>query len=1014
MQRFARLSVLAALLVVPLSLAWVVWANEPFPEIRNTQAPGEHPPTPTESLELLQLPEGFSATLFAGEPDVQQPIAFAFDDRGRIWVVENYTYTGRGFTREFRDRVVILEDSDNDGVHDRRTVFWDQGWVTTGIELGFGGVWLLDAGRLIFLPWDGDRDTPSGEPVVMVDGFEHDRVGHNIVNGLMWGPDGWLYGRHGIQATSEVGPPGTPASGRTVLNCSIWRFHPQRHTFEVVCHGTTNPWGLDYDEHGQFFFTNNVIGHLWHVVPGAHYRRMYGEDFNPHVYELIDQTADHYHWDASGAWHASRLGTADKYGGGHSHCGGMIYLGDNWPDQYYGQLFMGNVHGRRVNMDRLERDGCSYIGRHEPDFLRAGEPWFRAVELKYGPDGAVYVSDWSDLGECHDHDGVHRTSGRLYKITYGDAQPHPLADVTLSELPADALVDLLGHRNEWFARKALRLLHEHHVAQTELVTPRRRLAELVEDPRQSVSLRLRALWALNLTGGVPGELLARCATDENEHLRVWAIRLFVDHQPVESAPLALFAELAANDPSGLVRLTLASALQRLAPADRWPIATALVQHAEDAQDRVQPLMLWYGIEAAVGDFPDEALQVVAASKIPLVQQFVARRLTFDLASRPQPVQRLVGLLSKAEPSTQREVLAGMVAATRGWRKATPPDNWNQVAAALAQADDEDLVRWTRELSVVFGDGRAVDELLKIAHDNNQAPGTRASALEVLVESRTPGLEELLNRLVNERTQLSTVAIRGLAVYDVPDATNRILNNYRRLTPEGRRAAIETLASREASAKRLMDAVASGSVPRDEITAADARQLAALGSEAIVELLEKHWGSVRQTPQERRELIETFRQRYTPEVLAEAELSSGRAVYKRVCANCHRLYDDGGTIGPDITGAGRSNLTYLLENILDPSAAVAKEFRTSHVLLSDGRLLSGVVMNETPRTLELQTAERRLVLERDDVDEIVATTQSLMPDGLLEPLSAEQIRDLLGYLMHPHQVPLPEEEEDGSR
>ncbi|GIW80576.1 MAG: hypothetical protein KatS3mg105_2383 [Gemmatales bacterium] len=183
--------------------------------------------------------------------------------------------------------------------------------------------------------------SPDGEPEIILDGWAVKGVGHNIVNGLTWGPDGWLYGRHGIMDTSFVGPPGATSAQRKRLNCAIWRYHPRWKKFEVVTHGTTNPWGLDYDDHGQMFFTNNVIGHLWHVIPGAHYKRMYGEDLNPYVYGLIDQHADHYHWDTGQKWTDSRSaqGKHGQLGGGHSHCGGMIYLGDNWPARYRNTIF---------------------------------------------------------------------------------------------------------------------------------------------------------------------------------------------------------------------------------------------------------------------------------------------------------------------------------------------------------------------------------------------------------------------------------------------------------------------------------------------------------------------------------------------------------------------------------------------------------------------------------------------------------------------------------------------------
>ncbi|MCH8045454.1 MAG: hypothetical protein IID44_17220 [Planctomycetes bacterium] len=176
-------------------------------------------------------------------------------------------------------------------------------------------------------------------------------------------------------------------------------------------HGTVNPWGLDFNDYGEGFFPNSVTGHLWHLIPGAHYKRIYGRQYDPHTYELLDACSDHYHF-AGKDWHFSR-GDEGKAahkdaGGGNAHAGAMVYLGDNWPDRYRNSVFLCNLHGNRINNDRLERKGSGYVGRHGKDFLTAGDPWFRGIALKYGPDGGVYVNDWTDLGECHDSDGVHR------------------------------------------------------------------------------------------------------------------------------------------------------------------------------------------------------------------------------------------------------------------------------------------------------------------------------------------------------------------------------------------------------------------------------------------------------------------------------------------------------------------------------------------------------------------------------------------------------------------------------
>ncbi|MFP6763986.1 MAG: PVC-type heme-binding CxxCH protein, partial [Planctomycetaceae bacterium] len=321
----------------------------------NSQSPEEQPLPPAEAVTRLRVPEGFQICLAAAEPDVRQPVAISFDDRGRLWVAESYSYDGSTFTDERRDRILIFEDTSGDGVLDRRRVFCDGLTHLTGLAIGFGGVWVTAPPHLAFLPDRDQDDVPDGKPVVHLDGWSL-KAEHNSVNGLTWGPDGWLYGRHGIKQPSLVGRPGDAPALRLKLSCSIWRYHPTRQVFEVVADGTINPWGLDFDDHGQGFLTTSVVEHLWHLVPGAHYERWKnrGGHPSPYVYEAMSATSDHLHWSAGPADRSGHRpdGKVD-FGGGHSHCEAMIYLGDRWPDQYRGSVFMSNIHGRRINRDRL-------------------------------------------------------------------------------------------------------------------------------------------------------------------------------------------------------------------------------------------------------------------------------------------------------------------------------------------------------------------------------------------------------------------------------------------------------------------------------------------------------------------------------------------------------------------------------------------------------------------------------------------------------------------------------------
>ncbi len=1000
------------------SLSWVAVAffalsvhaqDDDFPEIYNTQDTKDAPPTsPEQALKLLQLPPGFQATLFAGEPAVQQPIAITLDDRGRLWVAENYTYAESkiGFENKLRDRIVILEDTDHDGIHDKRTVFWDKGQKLTSIALGFGGVWALCAPQMIFIPDADQDDVPDGEPIVLLDGWNDNSVRHNIVNGLAWGPDGWLYGRHGIQATSFVGPPGSLDTQRTALNCCIWRFHPQQRTFEVVAQGGTNSWGHDFDENGQLFFINTVIGHLWHAPYGSHFQRMYGADFLPHLYGLIQQTADHYHWDNRKGWSDPNggRGAAEAFGGGHAHVGLMIYQGDNWPAEYRGRIFTTNMHGLRVNSDRLERQGNGYVGKHADDFLKTTDVWFRGIEMISGPDGGVYLADWSDIGECHENDGVHRETGRVYKITYGPQPKQEIADV--AKLNTAELIKLLGHSNEWYSRTARRNLQERAVAGKIGKEVSEELKKSFATNAGRTRQQLRVLWGLMAINATDTEFLQTLLKEKNEHLRVWGIRQLVAQGSLSKETQQQFVQLATSDPSGLVRLELASALQRLPYAECWAIVQRLAMHAEDANDRTQPLMLWYGIEPAVAENPAQALALLADARIPLLREYLARRLTILIESRPEVVEALLKLVAESkDPALAKNVLSGMNDALRGWRKAPAPRQWSQVSAELEKQPE--LATLVRDLGIVFGDGRGIEQVRKLAGDNNADVQARREAVLALADARAPDLYPQLKNWLNDRV-LEVAAVKALAKYDEAEIPTLLVNRYSRLQAASREEAINTLTGRPASALALLKAIEDKKIPQPAITPFHARQMLSLGNSDIEQRLRDVWGDIRKSDADRLALIKEFKTALTAERLQSANLAHGRQLFAKHCASCHILYGEGKQIGPDLTGSNRFNLDYLLENMVDPSALVPVNFRMQVIALKDGRVINGVIVGQDEKTLTVQTQQEKVVIDQAEVEQQKQTSLSLMPDGLLKTLSADDARDLLAYLMGRSQVPLAAE------
>lgn len=903
------------------------WADE-FPKPFNTE---KGDPMPAEEVaRTMELPKGFKCVVFAAEPDVQQPIAMSWDKKGRLWVAENYTYAENPmrWDTKLRDRIIILEDKDGDGKHDGRKVFWEGGSYLTSVETGYGGVWVLHNGTLSFIADKNGDDVPDGEPEVLLDGFNVKTIGHNIVNGLRWGPDGWLYGRHGITDTSSVGAPGTPADKRIKMNCAIWRYHPTLKILETVAHGGTNSWGHDWNADGELFMINTVIGHLWHVIPGAYYRRMFGTHLNPHVYEIIEQTADHFHWDTGAEkWDTIRKGGASpktsELGGGHAHVGMLIYQGGVWPKEYEGAMLTCNLHGNRINMDKLELEGCGYVGKHAPDFMQAKDKWFRGIDLLTCPDGNVIVSDWSDSGECHDNDGVHRTSGRIYKIVYGESKKGERSD-----------------SNNWWARMDLQQQFEN--------------------------------------GAGP-------------------------------APRALRGLADASSKVGLVRLQTASDMQRLPLEERWPIATALAKHEEDANDRQQPLMIWYGIEPAVAADPLKGVELIKEAKLPTVRRLVARRIAEMIEAKPEAVDALVALMTE-QKDVRDDVLAGLAAGLDGFSSAKKPKGWDEFISKsgglpAAGADKGTATSPLLALSAVFGSGRAADELIAIVKNTEGDANARLNAFKSLTRTAKPELLAVIRAQINDKV-LGTVARNALAAYDDPNIPKAMLNPWPGRSEEQQAATVATLTSRPSYAKALLEAIKAKKVPATAISPFQARQIRSLGDESLNTLLTEAWGEIRDTPEAKKAEFAKWEGLLTKEALAKADPSKGRMIFTAACSACHKLYGQGGAIGPELTGSDRHNLKYLLENILDPSAVVPADFRVSVLNLKDGRTITGVIPEQTERTLTVQTPAERITIERTQIVKQAQLPMSLMPEGLLSALGDENVKNLIAYLMSNGQVEMP--------
>ena len=957
---------------------------------------------PEDAAKAMTVPDGFEVKLFAGEPDIVQPIAFCIDDRGRLWVAEAYSYPTRRNDKDAKDRILIFEDTDGDGKFDKRTVFMEGLNLVSGLEVGFGGVWIGAAPYLMYVPMKDDK--PSGPTQILLDSWGYQDT-HETLNAFTWGPDGWLYGCHGVFTHSAVGKPGTTEKDRTKINAGVWRYHPTKHVFEVFAHGTSNPWGLDFDAHGNAFVTACVIPHAFHIIQGGRYQRQAGQHFNPYTYADIPTIADHLHWQGTNQW-AGNASSGSK-GGGHAHCGLMIYQGGSWPKEYHGRMFMGNIHGHRINTDILKPKGSGFTASHGPDFLMANDSWARFINLKYGPDGNVYLIDWYDKQACHHKDERiwDRSNGRIYKICHKDAKP---VKVDLQKCTDKELVEYQLHENEWYVRHARRILQERAAEKNTDADSKKMLVEIARNNKDE-TMRLRAWWAISSYDPAIN-LLLDMVKDPSDKVASWVGRLAIDQNLDSFFWASPFHARARERSSQLLRCAIASTLLREPVEMRMKILSELLRNFDDGDDLVLSIMYWYVAESIAEKHPEYVKELVRSTRnlklYPIVGRMV-RRLAAD--GRPEALELAVHTLNDAEGA--QEILSCLTAINdglKGRRLVPMPKNWT--GAYVQPFLTPEIRAQAAALAVTFGDSNAFASVRKILRDGDADLGSRQNALATLLGAKDKELAPVLQMLLSE-PPMRSASLKGLAAYDDAKTPAAILEVYAKLNSEEKRDALNTLASRSIYAKELLAGVEGKKIAPSDVSADIVRSMMNLNDPAIEKQIGAVWGIARRTPAEKLKLIAETKKMVLAKPQAAVDLWHGRAMFQKTCAQCHMLYGIGAKIGPDITGSNRPNLDYLLENVLDPSAVIPKEYAMSIFELDNGRKVQGIVKEETPATVTVQTANEVLILSKKEIEMRRTSDVSMMPDDILKTLKPDEFRALIAYLQHPQQVPMLATEEN---
>jgi putative heme-binding domain-containing protein len=931
------------------------------------------PYSPDEAIEAMTVPPGFAVELVASEPDIVNPIAMAFDDRGRIWITESLEYP-RKKPGPGRDRVKVLEDTDSDGRADKITEFAGGLNIPTGIALGYGGVWVLNAPDLLWLQ-DSDGDGRADRTEVVVTGFGRADV-HELPSTLTWGPDGWLYGFNGVFNPSRISSRGRAYA----FSCALWRVHPRTRQFQVVCEGTSNPYGLAWDPEGSAIVEacHWANDHLFHFVETGYYKRQAGP--YPPFTLVLGSITDHSHQKTA-------------------YCGLAYFDSDAYPEPYRSRLYTGNIHGGCINADRLVRDGSTYQARAAPDFLTAHDAWFMPVAQKVGPDGCLYILDWYDRYHCYqdanrDPEGIDRQKGRLYRVRYANSPRASRFD--LAREGDAALIELLSSPNIYFRETAQRLLTERN-------TPaiRELLQKLVLDDAALRKARLHGLWALVGTGCLKPAFLSRLLRHADPTFRAWSVRAAGSFGAVEPAIRDQVIGLA-RDKAPDVQLQVAIAARKVESLDALPVLIEVL--AACGEDRLIPAIAWQNLHSLLPSEGNRFVGLIRRTDLasaPALAKLLPRvvdRILAEPDSDLGPIREVLSRLVDHDLKLARQCLSIIADRMPEMSQDRRGDLRDRLRPVLSGDPRSALFFDTQLLAARLGirslDAGFVRDRFIAASESEDV---RLQALDSLIAFRDPSLPNVVDQvLATGPAPFLTRVLTALGRSENLKVAQVVLARLQALDFELRPLAVDLLLQREPWARKLLDAILAGKLPRSTLDANHLRKILDSNDREAIWAVEKAWGTIRSERDPQREKVVVTMGDYLRQHPGDPR--AGRAVFRKLCAQCHTIYGEGQAVGPDLTGNGRGSFDQLLASIFDPSLVIGADYQTTTVTTESGRNLTGLVIEDSSRRIVLKLAGgAQEVVPRNDVKFTRTSKLSMMPEGIENLLVKAELADLFAFL-----------------
>jgi putative heme-binding domain-containing protein len=962
------------------------------------------PLSPSEAHPHLRTVADLKVDLVLSEPEIGQPLSLKWDSRGRLWVVEYLQYPDpAGLTAVSRDqflrtvwdrlpaappnhfpgadRITVHEDTNGDGVYDSHHVFVDGLSLVTSMALDRDGVWVLNPPHLLFYP-DRDGDAVAdGDPEVHLEGFGLEDA-HAVANSLRWGPDGWLYAAQGSTVSAEVRHSGSSEGPHRSVGQLIWRYHPKSRKYEVFSEGGGNAFGVEIDSQGRVFSGHNggdTRG--FHYLPGAYFRKgfgKHGELSNPFAFGFFEAMGHH---------------RVERFT--HTF---VIQESESLPQRFRGHLFGVEPLQGRVVLSRVEPDGSTFKTTDVEHVLWSeGDNWFRPVDIQEGPDGALYVADFYEQRidhASHAQGRIHRGSGRIYRIRGADAG----IDFNLPE-PDDlnGWLDSFASPIRWQRQTALRRV----VELADESTKQRLIGSTASSDENEA---LGSLWAIAQLGLFDEALADRLLKHPLAPVREWTVRLLGESGQLTEQAITWLTELAHSDGDAAVRVQLAATARQLPVQQALAVINPLISSPESASDNRLPLMLWWVIETKISEDADAVVQWWTSGQLwksLVVREELAERMMRRFAAVGTRKDLLVCatlLQSAPDRAAADKLLSGFEAAYRGRSLASLPD---ELIAVMSQSGGGSL-----PLRVRRGDPAAVAEVLAIVADPKQKAETRTEYLAMLGDVRPAAAQDVLLTLVTDNRQpekIHSAALSALQGYESEAIAGSVLDELTRFSSASRDVALTLIASRPQWTRRLLDRIEAGKIDADVVPAAVVRKIHLHRDEAIRAAVGKHWGEISgATTAEMEANIDRYRS------LIETAIGNprvGKQLFAKHCGTCHRMFGDGGHSGPDLTSYQRQDVRGMVVHIVNPSLEIREGFENYLVLTEDGRAINGLIADSDHQVVVIRDASGQTrVIAREEILEMTAVPQSLMPEGLLDPLSDQQVRDLFAYLRSRQPVP----------